>query len=139
MPYIPTLNKNIWAHYIPPYQDELFTSWFFRLSQEHSVKSHSFGKYYFKDQQFWNRDVDNMSTDYLKKVIFNNTPLEYTDINALFLSDYQSRLFENHNPNGFTSGILPLGILHRKRKHNGLLYCPKCLKKKLITKKNGDY
>ncbi|UCA58626.1 TniQ family protein [Chryseobacterium rhizoplanae] len=134
MPYIQSLGKNIWAKYIPPYQDELFTSWFFRITQAHEVKSHSFGKYYFKDQQFWNRDVDNMPTDYLKKVIYDNTPLEYSTIDRLFLNNYQNWLFENHNPNGFTSGILPLGITHRKRKRNGLLYCPTCLKQAYYKK-----
>ncbi|MGG5209229.1 TniQ family protein [Chryseobacterium sp. MIQD13] len=129
MPFISSLDKNIWAHYIPPYPDELFSSWFFRLSQAHHVKSHSFGRYYFKNQQFWNRDVDNMPSQYLKDIIFNNTPLNYSSISQLFLTSYESFLFESHNPFGRTMGILPLGIMHRKRKNNGLLFCPLCLKK----------
>lgn len=135
MPFISSLNKNIWACYIPPFPDELFTSWFFRISQEHIVKSHSFGKYYFAKQQFWNRDVDNTPTDYLKRIIFENTPLEFFAIENLFLTSYEAKLFENHNPVGITTGILPLGIHHRKRKHNGLLYCPLCLGKKAFFKK----
>lgn len=135
MPFIASLDKNIWACYVPPYPDELFTSWFFRITQEHGVKSHSFGKYYFKNQQFWNRDADNMPTENLKKIIFENTPLEISAIEKMFLTSYESKLFEKHNPNGITTGILPLGINHRKRKHNGLLYCPLCLKKKAFFKK----
>lgn len=129
MPFISSLGKNIWAQYIPPYTDELFSSWFFRISQAHHVKSHSFGRYYFKNQLFWNRDVDNMPTQYLKNVIFDNTPLDFSSIENLFLTSYQSYLFESHNPYGRTTGILPLGIMHRKRKNNGLLFCPLCLKK----------
>ncbi|UKB78311.1 hypothetical protein [Chryseobacterium sp. MEBOG07] len=89
----------------------------------------------FKRKHFWNGDADNTTTDYLKKVIFDNTPLEYVVIENLFLSSYQSWLFENHNPNGVTSGILPLGIFHRKRKHTELLYCPIFLSRKTYYKK----
>lgn len=135
MPFISSLNKNIWACYVVPYKDELFTSWYMRLSQSHMSKSHSFGKYYFKNQNFWNRDLDNMPTQELKNIIYNNAPLDYQDIENMFLTSYQYFLFENHNPTGFTSGILPLGIQHRKRKHNGLLYCPICLRSKGYYKK----
>lgn len=135
MPFIDSLQKNIWALYIPPNPDELFSSWYLRLTQAHAVKSHSFAKYYFPSQQFWTRDVDNMPTDYLRKIIFDSTPLTYNTIESLFLTSYQDYLFENHNPNGFTSGILPLGIVHRKRKHKGLLYCPNCLKNNAYYKK----
>lgn len=128
MPFIEKFQKNIWAHYIPPYSDELFTSWFFRLAQAHHVKSHSFGKYYFKNQSFWNRDIDNMPTQYIKDIIYKNTPLDYLSINSLFLTSYDSYLYEDHNPYGKTQGILPLGIMHRKRKNNGLIFCPLCIK-----------
>ncbi|WP_294250509.1 TniQ family protein [uncultured Chryseobacterium sp.] len=135
MPFVPSLQKNIWANYIPPYKDELFTSWYVRLAQSHMVKSHSFGKYYFGNQQFWNRDTDNMPTSHLKRIIYENSPLEYADIDDLFLTSYKYKLFEHHNPTGYTLGILPLGIRHRIRKQRGLLYCPVCLKNKPYYKK----
>lgn len=135
MPYIQTLKKNIWAHYIPPYQDELFTSWFFRLSQAHGVKSHSFAKYYFGKEQLWNRDIDNSASDYLKKVIVENSPLLDQDVENLFLTSYETILFEQRNLNGNTQGILPLGIYHRKRRNKSLLYCPSCIGKKPYYKK----
>lgn len=135
MPYIQTLEKNIWAHYIPPYQDELFTSWIFRLSQAHRVKSHSFAKYYFGKEQLWNRDIDNSASDYLKKVIVENSPLSKQSVENLFLTSYETTLFEKKNLNGNTLGILPLGIFHRKRKNNSLLYCPGCIGKNPYYKK----
>jgi len=135
VPYISSLQKNIWACYVSPYKDELFTSWYMRLSQSHMVKSHSFGKYYFRNQNFWNRDIDNMPAQELKNIIYNNSPLNYEDIENMFLTSYQYFLFEKHNPLGITSGILPLGIQHRKRKNKGLLYCPICLKTKGYYKK----
>lgn len=135
MPYIQTLKKNIWAHYIPPYQDELFTSWFFRLSQAHGVKSHSFAKYYFGKEQLWNRDIDNSASDYLKKAIVENSPLLDQDVENLFLTSYETILFEQRNLNGNTQGILPLGIYHRKRRNKSLLYCPSCIGKKPYYKK----
>ncbi|WES96520.1 TniQ family protein [Chryseobacterium arthrosphaerae] len=135
MPHIQILDKNIWAHYTPPYQDELFTSWFFRLSQAHGVKSHSFAKYYFGKEQLWNRDIDNSASDYLKKVIVENSPLLDQDVENLFLTSYETILFEQRNLNGNTHGILPFGIYHRKRKNKSLLYCPSCIGKKPYYKK----
>lgn len=135
MVYIATLKKNIWPHYIPPYEDELFSSWLYRLIKEHQVKPLTFINSYFdKGYNFWNRDVDLISSEKLMTIIFNHTLLNKKEISDLFLIKYDGYVFEKLKPNGYNQNITRLGINHRKRKRNGLSFCPKCLKEKTYYK-----
>lgn len=128
MVYVKSLNKNILPYYLPPFEDELFSSWFCRLSINHGLKPQSFILNYLgKDFPFWNRDIDLLSPSVLIKFIQKHTPLEIKSIEKMFLSSYESFAFENKNHNGYNENILSLGIFHRKRKLAGLLCCPSCL------------
>lgn len=120
-----TSNKKIWAGYIPPKKDELFSSWYFRLSDMHKIKSHSFSKIYFDNAQIWNRDIDLYCSKLIKEKIINHTPLSINEIENLFLTSYKDLLY---NEDKYRIGLIaPLGIFHRKRRLNGLKFCPGCL------------
>ena len=59
MVYIKSIDKNILPYYISPFKDELFSSWFCRLSVKHNLKPQSFIQNYFDYKiPFWNRDID---------------------------------------------------------------------------------
>lgn len=135
MVFVPELNKNIWGGYIPPKKDEIFSSWFLRLAQAHLLKSHSFSKLTLKGYSLWNRDNDIYPNDFLIKTIEINTPLSLVQINNLFLINYEGFLFERINKRGFTIGIIPLKMYHRKRTGKGIMYCPCCLKNNHYYKK----
>lgn len=136
MVYIPEIKKDVWPLYTPPYTDELFSSWFFRISQAHQIKSHTFGRIYFENHSFWNRDVDLLCPTNVSGIIEKNTPLSIIEINNLFLKSFEGYLFENINNAGFTIGISSLKMYHRKRKGYGLLFCPNCLNQKSYYKKS---
>ncbi|UKB79556.1 TniQ family protein [Chryseobacterium sp. MEBOG07] len=135
MVFVPDLQKDVWGGYIPPYKDEIFSSWFFRLSQAHLLKSHSFSKAVLKGYSMWNRDNDLAANEDLIQILADNTPLHTTEINNLFLKSYEGFLYEKLNIFGFTTGIIPLKIYHRKRKGNSIMYCPSCLQNKPYYKK----
>lgn len=138
MVYIKSLNKRIFPHYIPPYPDELFSSWFCRLAINHQVKPQSFVQNYWDDRNFpfWNRDIDLSTSKELLKVIERHTPLSLTEVKSMFLTSYESFIAETIRPSdSYLNNILVLGINHRKRKRFGQMYCPGCLRKNGYYKK----
>lgn len=120
-----TLNskKKIWPAYIPPFEDEIFSSWFMRLCHAHEIKSHSFAKFYFENDAIWNRDIDLYPSTNLISGIINNTPMTINEVGNMFLYSYKDVVY-NSAPSGSISN---LGIFHRKRKNFGMLFCPGCL------------
>jgi len=128
MVYVPKIKKDIWAGYTPPKKDEIFSSWFFRLAQSHLLKSQSFSHIVLEGYSLWNRDNDLYSQEFVTNILEKNTPLNLHQINNLFLSSYEGSLFEKLNTKGFTVGIISLKMYHRKRKGNGMMYCPSCMK-----------
>ena len=79
-------NKNIWPLYIPPEKNELFSSWFCRLSNNHMIRSESFLTNYFgRMLPLWNRDIDMLMPNKYLNTISNHTPLTSLQIRNLFL------------------------------------------------------
>ncbi len=120
---------------IPPYKDELLSSWIYRLAIEHKIKPQSFTSYYLNNSHFWTRDVDKFQPVEILKKISNITGLNIEKINELQLNSFSNKLFENKLSPSYTDGLTNLGIYHRNRKRFGLLTCPSCLEKKPYFKK----
>ncbi|WP_330442629.1 TniQ family protein [Flavobacterium sp. C4GT6] len=117
-----------WPGYIKPEEDEIFTSWFYRLSKEHRIKSHTFSKFFFDGLPIWNRDIDQYCPEIIKRKIYEHTPLSKDRIENLFLSSFDGIVF---NDVISTKSLLSIGINHRKRRKFGLLYCIGCLEKEV--------
>lgn len=130
MVYIKSLNKTIFPNYVPPIEDELFSSWLCRLSMAHDIKPLSFIQNYFgREYPVWNRDIDMLAPSYLINFMLKHTLLNEERLDNLFLKSLQYKAYKNWNYKGLTNNIIPLGIKHRKRKKYGQLYCPSCFKK----------
>lgn len=110
-----------------PRPDELLSSWLVRLAHDHQCKIHTFAKVAFPGVSVWNRDVDKAAPEAVLSVLARRAPASPERIHETTLKRYEGRLYEHHNPNGNTPWILPLGIYHRTRRNNGLLFCPHCL------------
>ena len=124
MVYIKSLNKNIFPLYIKPLEDELFSSWFCRLSINHGIKPQSFILNYLENYPILARDIDFFAPSRLISFFEQHTPLSQKDIMNLFLKRYAGITYETEQ--GYNN-ILRLGIIHRKRKRYGLMVCPSCL------------
>lgn len=120
---------------IPPYKDELLSSWIYRLAIEHKIKPQSFTSYYLNNSHFWTRDVDKFLPVEILKNISKITGLNIEKISELQLNSFSNKLFENKLLTSYTVGLTNLGIYHRNRKLYGLLACPSCLEKKQYFKK----
>lgn len=128
MVYIKSLGKNIFPNYLPPYQDELFSSWLCRLSHNHRVKSNVFLKNYIHNREInlWNRDIDLFAPEYLKKMIVDHTPLSIMEVNNLFIAKHKGKAFAHVAAH--TKNVLPIGVHHRQRIRFGQQCCILCLR-----------
>lgn len=134
MVYIKELQKEIFPQYIAPYENELFSSWIFRLSTNHGLKTYPFLKHYLGTSiSIWNRDIDVLGPDYIRSFIFNHTPMSYFEIDNLFISSFANRAFDSISNN--TMNVLSLGIKHRLRTRFGLQCCIKCLQENSYFRK----
>ena len=130
MVYIKSINKNIFASYINPLEDELFSSWLCRISVAHEVKANTFILNYFgKDKSIFNRDIDLFMPKYLVDILVKHTPLCESEVCDLFLPSYGGYIVDSFYGPGTNNIILPIGIKHRKRLRYGQQCCPVCLSK----------
>ncbi len=120
---------------VPPFDDELLSSWIYRLSIEHKIKPQTFTSFYFKNYNFWCRDIDKFLPKNVIETISEITNLSIFEVSQLQLDFYSNKLFENILPS-YTDGLTNIGIYHRKRNRFGLLACPLCLDENQYFKKN---
>lgn len=113
--------------YLSPKEEELFTSWYLRLSINHRIKNYNFTQFYFGALPIWNRDLDLNPSQILIDKLAQITPLSKLEIDQLFLSSYIGSYVPQINFDAVNRYILPLGIYHRIRRKNGQLFCPSCL------------
>ncbi|MCG7501080.1 TniQ family protein [Tenacibaculum sp. Mcav3-52] len=128
MVYIESLNKSIWPFFLKPFEEELFSSWVYRMSLECGIKPIPFTNFCFGRQRpFWNRDIDLIIPEDIINRILNCTPLSRKEILKMSLESYSGYAFEKLKLNSYNQNIGLLGITHRKRKRFGLAYCPSCI------------
>jgi len=128
--------KYVIPGYIPPEEDEILSSWIFRLARSHKMKPFTFAKYGLEVPDLWNRDFDKFYNQKLIDVLTTLTPLSHCKITSLHLISYQDIIFNSKINSAFTEGILNVGVEHRMRNNKGLLACPLCLSKKQYYKKS---
>ncbi len=110
-----------------PMAEELFSSWLYRVAKGNHPKLHTFCHLNWPKRQIWTRDIDQCADKDLVRDLAELTGTLPSDAQKTLLSSFQGSLFEKHQPNGRTLGILPLGVFHRLRKRYGQQYCPRCL------------
>jgi hypothetical protein len=118
-----------------PLTDELLSSWIVRLAIQNGLKVHALCQLVWRGGAVWNRDIDNSAPPELMEAFSRATGQSVDAIRGLTMASYEGRVFERHNPNGYTSWVLPLGVYHRTRKRHGLQFCPDCLDEKIYFRK----
>ncbi|EHZ2908336.1 TniQ family protein [Vibrio parahaemolyticus] len=116
-----------------PQKNEILSSWITRLAVENGYYSHAFFKKLLEfDEVIFCRDVDRLDSPRLIKILAKATGKIYDEIDDLKISTFQGEVFEKLNLSGNTRWILPLGIYHRTKRRNGMVYCPLCLREDKI-------
>lgn len=112
-----------------PKEDELFSSWLFRLATNNVSKAHTFTRFHLPGYSIWNRDIDRLAPDTMIERLSLLTEIPFEAIYKLTLRSYEKKLFEVANVTTKQKWLLALGIYHRTWKNNGLQFCPGCLSK----------
>lgn len=112
---------------IPPKEDELFSSWLFRLAVKNVTKAHTFCRFHFPGQNFWNRDIDRLIPNQTIERLSLLTEIPFKTIYDLTLRSYEQIIYETCIANSIQKWVLALGIYHRTWKSHGLQFCPGCL------------
>ena len=110
-----------------PKEDELFSSWLFRLATKNVSKAHTFTRFHLPGYSIWNRDIDRLAPDTMIERLSLLTEIPFETIFNLTLRSYEKNLFEVATTKTKQKWVLALGIYHRTWKQNGLQFCPSCL------------
>jgi hypothetical protein len=112
-----------------PRPDELLSSWLTRMAHDHLLKTHTFGKMLFPGANVWNTDLDRSAPESMLHTLAIRTGTPLDRVEQTVLRRYEGRLHLHSGQSSIVPWILPLGIYHRTRRYNGLLFCPLCLQK----------
>lgn len=112
-----------------PFENELLSSWITRLSIENGFYSHTFFNQIFGFKEpIFNRDIDKLDSQNMLKLLSNISGSSIANLSKLSLASFEGQVFEKINTAGNSHWILPLGIYHRTKRKNGIVFCPACLK-----------
>lgn len=114
---------------VQPKEDELFSSWLFRLATANVSKAYTFTRFHLPAYSIWNRDIDRLAADTMIERLSLLTEIPFRKIFELTLRSYEQKIFQEANQATKQKWILALGVYHRSWKHNGLQFCPGCLSK----------
>jgi hypothetical protein len=122
------LSGNLFPVHPHPFPDELLSSWIARIAYSNGLKVQAFASIFMgPDAWMWCRDIDRSATPELLATLSENTGSRIPELTGGMIADLEGKVFEQHNPNGNTDWVLPLGIRHRTRKSFGMQFCPLCL------------
>lgn len=117
-----------WCVRPAPLPQELLSSWLHRLALANALTDHTLCRHMFGNLAIWNRDVDRCFPKDRMAVIATWTGINEVRLAPLRLDYWTGRLSEQVNIYGNSPWILPMGVYHRVRRRNGVLFCPACLK-----------
>lgn len=128
MIYISKFRKDIFPLYVPPLQEELFSSWMFRLAASHKIDYYEFLQKYlnFKSQTS-KYDIDAAPTTEIIEILTHRTPIKKGTLENLFLTSFGSHILPINSRLGVSKSIHFLKLIKQKQKINGIPCCPKCL------------
>lgn len=111
MVYLNRFKKDIIPGYIPPMEDELYSSWLCRLANNLLVSTLDLVNSHMGDYLlYWDRDVDMYAKKEYVDFITTHTPLEASNAMDLFLDSYDGIYFLNERGTGISRHFLSLGL-----------------------------
>lgn len=112
--------------FIPPFNDELITSWIARNALEYGIKPSNLSTLIFEDTDAWKSDIDVYLNPKRIDILSKNTGVSEDTITDL---TFYTSCYYFYNQTGKTpqvKWVMPLGVRTRKKSF-GLQYCPCCL------------
>jgi len=111
-----------------PEQDELLSSWMVRLAHANGLGCEPFVTIVFGRQHpIWVRDIDRSADDATLAKLSRISGVREERLRECTLREVEWLVCPTGTVRGANVGLLPLGIYHRARRRNGLMFCPLCL------------
>lgn len=123
------ISRKLWPAHLKPEDDELFSSWFARLSLAHGLSPYSFGGIVWPQIRLWSLDLDRINVQAILQTLEERTGTPISRIISATLGPLEGRLYEDSYPRNLrVNWIMPLGNFYTlNRRKQGLQFCPKCL------------
>lgn len=119
----------MWPIHLKPEPGELLSSWIVRFAHAHGLRVESMCTQLFgRSSPVWNRDIDRSISPEMLLQLNTASSNDLSTLQQCMLQSFEGIVSERVNCFGSSSGILPLGIYHRKRTRASLMYCPQCLR-----------
>lgn len=122
------LFDSLWPVHLKPQPDELLSSWLIRLAHAHGYQVEGLCRLLLgRGAAMWNRDIDRCASETLMAAVMTATAATEPQFRNTLLSAYDGTLTESVGLSGTARWLVPLSVLHRKRRRPGLMYCSTCI------------
>ena len=113
---------------ISPYDDELFSSWIFRLALANAIEPYYLHKFVTNNARSWNMDLDVARDEDIIDCYCLKTGYSKSKIRKLLLHDLLERLAVKKTDKTNSRWLIPLNNRSRNlTAPGGILFCPSCL------------
>ncbi|MEI6949642.1 TniQ family protein [Paraflavisolibacter sp. H34] len=112
-----------------PLQDELFSSWLTRMSQDHGLNIFEFCNLCWPKAAIFERDIDRNLKDEVIHRIAGRTNCSFEEVKSTSIRYFEYKLYDPNikKSNSMTKWVLPIGRQSFKHNMKGLMFCPGCL------------
>lgn len=121
------LSGRVWPLHLKPYDDELLSSWFVRLSRAYGMDARRFGASIWRHAAVWNRDIDKGIYPDVLEVLIEKTATPLARVVHTTLGGYRGFPAWQLAGNGVAPWVLSIGLRGGRRSRPWLQYCPYCL------------
>jgi TniQ len=110
-----------------PQEDEVFSSWFFRLSKGNLIDATKFARFIFRDYFIFRIDCDIGLPEKIRNTISDKFCLSREKVDSLFLNGYVGNYLTEFHSNGHDREVLSGRTRVEKRNNFAQQFCPLCL------------
>lgn len=119
----------LWPVHPDLLEGELLSSWMLRTAHGNGYQAETMCSMLFGTRSaVWNRDIDRSATTSMVNLLAQFGGRDPAAVEEATLRSLRGTISEEVLQNGASTGIIPLGIYHRRRRRNGLMFCAGCLK-----------
>lgn len=109
-------------------EGELLSSWMVRTAHSNGYQVETMCSMLFGTRSaVWNRDIDRSVTPWMVHRLAQFGGRDPEAVENATLRSLVGTISENVQEHGASTGIVPLGVYHRTRRRNGLMFCAVCL------------
>lgn len=116
-------------YFCRPFDDEIFTSWFFRVAKGNLTNTNTFSRIILNDRSLFNTDCDLRLSDRVLHTLGEELGVNKNLIHSSTISSLIGNYLTDIKDNGHDREVLSARTRYERRNNYGQQYCPICLEK----------